>query len=214
MKRDYTVADMRRTLEVGWGQLGLCVADCWVEFNRLYFGGRLLPLPIFLTPVLPYGRCVGQTECCGVVTHIALAAPRQGRFLVADKDTLLHEMLHQFLHEAGENPKHEGMPWCREIMRLTKQITGKDIWAGAYTIRKVRDGQARRSVRINLPEPGTGRPSIGQRQIARWPDSLGIKLGTLMTGDARCCPNGSAPRIALDASESVETARGLSGPTK
>jgi hypothetical protein len=171
---------MRRTLQVGWGEQGERVADCWVEFNRLYFGGRLLPLPIFLTPVMPYGRMIGWTCCGGAVTHIALAAPRNGRFLVADKNTLLHEMLHQFLHESKEDPKHAGAPWCREIMRLTKQITGKNIWAGPYTVRKVREGDGRRSMRVNLAEPGTGRPSIEQKIIARWPhDGLGINLGTL-----------------------------------
>jgi hypothetical protein len=29
-------------------------------------------------------------------------------------------------------------PWCDEIRRLHKQITGKDIWAGAYVVGKGR----------------------------------------------------------------------------
>jgi hypothetical protein len=88
-------------------------------------------------------------------------------------------MIHQLLHESGEYTKHEGAPWCREIMRLHKQITGTDIWAGPYTVRKVKDGDRRRSVRVNLPEPGTGRPSIGQKEIARWPHGSGINLGAI-----------------------------------
>ena len=39
-------------------------------------------------------------------------------------------MVHQFLFERGEDAAHRSAGWRREIMRLTKQITGKDIWAG------------------------------------------------------------------------------------
>src|SRR5262249_16223695 len=138
--RAYTLKDMRRTLEVGWGEQGVRVGDCWVAFNRLYFAGRLLPLPIFLTPVSPYGKSIGWTCSGGAVTHIALTAPRVGQLLVADKNTLLHEMVHQLLHESKEDYKHAGEPWCRAIMRLTKEITGKSVWAGEYTVRKIREG--------------------------------------------------------------------------
>jgi hypothetical protein len=170
---------MRHALEVGWGDVGGRVADCWAEYNRLYFGGRLRPLPIFLTPSAPYGKRIGWTCCGGAVTHIALCAPRHGTVLVADRCTLLHEMIHQCLHEGGEFPCPDGPhsgPWCREIMRLHRQITGKEIWAGRYTVQK---GKDRRSVRGNLPHPDTGRPSIPQAEIARWPHDSGIKLGPL-----------------------------------
>jgi hypothetical protein len=36
--------------------LGGRVADAWEEFNRLYFAGKLRPLPVFLTQVSPYGH--------------------------------------------------------------------------------------------------------------------------------------------------------------
>jgi hypothetical protein len=178
MRRDYTVKAMREALVVGWGSLGGCVADTWVEFNQVYFGGRLKPLPVFLTPATPYGRLVGWTCCQDAVTHIALARPRQGDILVADKSTLLHEMVHQSLHESGENICHAGEPWCREIMRLHKQITGKEIWAGKYTVlkKKLPDG-SRVSVRGNRPHPVTGQPSIPQKAIASWPYGAGIGLG-------------------------------------
>jgi hypothetical protein len=178
MARGYTFAEMRHALEVGWGEVGGRVADCWREYNRLYFGGRLRPLPIFLTPATPYGHLLGW--CCGHdVRVIALAAPRQGDVLVADRDTLLHEMVHQLLFEEGVSPRHKDEPWCREIMRLHKQITGKEIWAGKYTVMKKRVGDGRASVRGNLPRPGTGEPSIPQAEIARWPHDSGIDLGAL-----------------------------------
>jgi hypothetical protein len=129
---------------------------------------------------MPYGTKVGWTCCLREVTHIALARPREGTLLVADRGVLLHEMLHQFLHEQGEDVRHAGEPWRREIMRLTLAITGQDIWAGASTVRKVKgkDG-TRRSVRGNRPHPETEAPSLSQRAIARWPHSIGLDLGTL-----------------------------------
>jgi hypothetical protein len=179
-KRDYTFEEMRRALVVGWGELGERVAQCWRDFNRLYFADELLPLPIFLTATMPYGRMIGWTCCADAVTHIALASPNDGTILVADRGVLLHEMIHQFLHERGERFGHQGEPWRREIMRLHLQITGKTIWAGAYTVgkRPGLDG-IRRSARFNRPDPATGRESIGQMQIASWPGSLKIRLGSL-----------------------------------
>jgi hypothetical protein len=169
---------MRRALVVGWGDLGGRVADTWERFNHDYFGGRLRPLPIFLTPTTPYGHLVGWTCCGGAVTHIALAAPKDGHVLVAGRGCLLHEMVHQALHEAGEDIRHKGEPWCREIMRLHRLITGEEIWAGASVVRKVRDADGvRRSKRYNQPHPETGAPGLGQRDIAGWPGSAGIRLG-------------------------------------
>jgi hypothetical protein len=176
----YTWDDMRKALAVGWGYVGERVASAWLEYNRRYFAGELEPLPIFLTPATPYGRMVGWCSCAGGERAIALAAPRRGTKLVADRGTLLHEMVHQLLFERGECTRHAGEPWCRELMRLHKQITGEEVWAGKYTVRKVRTaGGGRGSVRGNLPHPDTGAPSLIQAQIARWPHSVGIRLGAL-----------------------------------
>jgi hypothetical protein len=73
VSHNYTLAQMRRALEVGWGDLGARVAEHWLRFNREYFAGRLKPLPVFLTPATPYGQRLGW--CCSTpeVTHIALA---------------------------------------------------------------------------------------------------------------------------------------------
>jgi hypothetical protein len=175
-KREYTAREMRRALVVGWGRLGARVAECWEEYNRLYFGGRLKPLPVFLTPAMPYGRLLGWTCCGGAVTHIALAAPKDGEVLVADRGVLLHEMVHQLLHESGEGTGHGGEGWRREVMRLHKRLTGKEVWAGKPTVFK---GKDRKSVRGNKPHPETGAPSLTQGDIARWPHSVGIVLGAL-----------------------------------
>ena len=87
--------------------------------------------------------------------------------LRADSGTLLQEMVHQYLNERGEPAGHDSEGWRREIMRLHELVTGKKIWAGA-SITKRQDG---RVVRINAPSP-TGKASLNQRQIARWPHAV------------------------------------------
>ncbi len=89
-------------------------------------------------------------------------------------------MVHQFLFERGEDPAHAGGPWRREIMRLTKIITGKTVWASRSTTVR-RDKHV---VRINAPHPETEEPSLPQMTIARWPhDGLGINFGSLGNGN-------------------------------
>ena len=89
-------------------------------------------------------------------------------------------MLHQWLFERGENSAHAGEPWRREIMRLTKLITGKTIWAvPSKTVHQ--NGKA---TRINAPHSETKEPSLPQAIIARWRhDELGINLGFLGQSD-------------------------------
>jgi hypothetical protein len=89
-------------------------------------------------------------------------------------------MLHQYLFERGENPAHMGEPWRREIMRLTKLITGKTIWAGPSKVVR----QNGKATRINAPHPKTKEASLPQAIIARWPhDEFGINLGFLGQSD-------------------------------
>lgn len=140
----------------------------------------LRPIPLVISQTLPFGKRIGQcahnTGHCRSGRAITLNLPDQGGHLIADNNTLLHEMLHQCLFERGENPAHAGEPWRREIMRLTKLITGKPIWAGPSRVVR----QNGKAVRINVPHPETKEPSLPQAVIARWPhDGLNINLGFL-----------------------------------
>jgi len=66
-------------------------------------------------------------------------------------------------------------------MRLTKMITGKQIWAGKSITKRVEgsDGKLGKVIRISKPHED-GRTSITQMEIARWPhDGMGIDLGRL-----------------------------------
>ena len=176
----FTIEDMERFAREAWGDLGRSVVEKWAEFNGDYFDGKLKPIPIIITRTQPFGRAIGV--CSGGTGErswgrlIQLNRPGSHNFLVADYNTLLHEMVHQFLQERGENSHHNSQSWCREIMRLTKMITGNEIWAGRSKTAR-RD---KRVARINEPHPETGISSLPQKQIARWPhDGCGIDLGRL-----------------------------------
>jgi len=172
----FTAEDMRRFAGEAWGALGVNIVEQWVEFNARYFDGVLKPIPIVITNAQPYGHCLAFCSYGGNASGrtITLNFPRARDRLLANRNSLLHEMVHQFLFERGENPAHAGEPWRREITRLTKLITGKTIWAGRSKTARV-DG---RVVRINAPHPKTGAKSLPQKLIARWPhDGVGIDLG-------------------------------------
>ena len=101
-------------------------------------------------------------------------------------------MVHQYLNERGEPAGHDSEGWRREIMRLHELVIGKKIWAGA-SITERQDG---RVVRINAPSP-TGKASLTQRQIARWPhggarSALGARCNWQL-----CVTSGGAQRYLL-----------------
>jgi hypothetical protein len=179
----FTIDDMRRFAGEAWGELGTNVVEQWCRFNVAYFDNALKPVPLVITNTQPFGKRIGfcsyNPDSSG--RTITLNVPFQFKHLVADNNTLLHEMVHQFLFERGENPAHMSAGWRREIIRLTKQITGKNIWAGpSKTVR--RDGGV---IRINTPHPETKEPSLPQKVIARWPhDGLGINFGHLGKRDS------------------------------
>src|SRR5215471_14343872 len=126
--RKFTVEDMHRFAGEAWGQLGFNVVKRWCEFNATYFDGTLQPVPLVITNTLPFGKriafCSYNPNATG--RTITLNVPKDHKSLVADNDTLLHEMVHQSLFERGEDAAHLSKGWRREIMRITKLITGAD----------------------------------------------------------------------------------------
>jgi hypothetical protein len=182
----FTVEDMRRFAGEAWGPVGVKVVERWREYNATYFAGALQPVPLVITHTQPFGKrlsfCSYNPNTTGrTITLNVPAQKHSGRRyeLLADNCTLLHEMVHQCLFERGEYAGHDGQAWRHEIMRLTKHMTGREIWAGrSMTVR-----QGKRVIRINAPHPETKEPSLPQAAIARWPhDGLGIDLGQLGEG--------------------------------
>jgi hypothetical protein len=189
-RRAISFADMKNFLSIGWGELGETVADSWRDLNKKHFKNALEPLPIVIVNTSPYGRWLGCTYCNVRKRRahlIQLAVPRQKQVLLADRGTLLHEMLHQQLTEAGDSPAHAHAPWCEGIMRLHFDITGKRIYAAPETVTKTKaldpiTGK-RKSIRVARKHPDTGLPSIDRLSIATWPHSLGVRLGDFITPD-------------------------------
>jgi hypothetical protein len=180
----FTLAKMKDFAIEAWGPDGGKIVDKWVDLNKLYFDGKLKPVPLVLTHTQPFGKRIAFCSY-NPGTHgrtITLNVPKttgHGHYqLVADNNGLLHEMVHQFLFERGEDAAHAGGPWRREIMRLNRMIAGREIWAGrSKTIRDPSD--MKRVIRINEPKE-EGKPSLKQSEIACWPMYChGISLGKL-----------------------------------
>jgi hypothetical protein len=173
---EFTFDDMLRFATEAWGPLGTATVHKWKQFNLCYFKGVLRPVPLVITNTQPFGNrlafCSYNPDSSG--RTITVNVPKDHKWLLADNDTLLHEMIHQYLFERGQNPKHASEGWRREIMRLHELITGKQIWAGRSTTKRI-DGSV---VRINEAN-ADGALSLTQDVIARWPRSVGINLGKL-----------------------------------
>jgi hypothetical protein len=170
----FTQADMHHFAAEAWGAFGTAIVRKWVEFNARYFAGALRPVPLVLTNTQPYGKRLAFCSYSRFGRTITLNVPKNHKTLLADNGSLLHEMIHQLLFEANEEPSHASEAWRREIMRLQAEITGTPIWAGrSITVR-----QNSKVVRINAPS-ANGEPSLTQGQIARWPSDTGINLGKL-----------------------------------
>lgn len=199
-RREFTYDDMLHHATEAFGVLGARIVPRWQRYNETYFGGMLKPVPLIVTSTQPFGKSVAFCSYDGSAGSggrtITVNCPRQHRILWADNNTLLHEMVHQCLFERGDDPHHKNTPWCREIMRLHKLITGQDIWAGRSKSARDKanrdeDGKAP-VIRINEPSPD-GRKSLEQPQISHWPHSCedfdsGIRLGGLRADDATMPP--------------------------
>jgi len=164
-----TTEQMR--LMMGWvyGTDGEQLADLWAAFNRLLWGGKLEPVPLWMPTCTSWGRWIGlythnHSRSLSIQVKWQLAAE-------ARAGVLLHEMVHQALAEAGKCTRHNAAPWCDEIMRISHELWGVRIWASPSNPTRV----AGESVRRQKPSP-SGEPSITRRQIASWPHSVGLRV--------------------------------------
>lgn len=190
---DINFEQMKTFMSHGWGPTGARVAAHWMEFNQLYFDGKLQPIPICIVQSPPYGHWLGCTACnmTRKRAHLIQLSYPKGTFkhgrhyqppvLVADRATLLHEMIHQHLVELGKDPGHDTPGWCAEVMRLHRVITGVKIWAAQEKIGKTKMVDGHRSSRRYQPkDPETGATSLDWGSIARWPiGKLATELGPL-----------------------------------
>jgi hypothetical protein len=141
--------------------------------NVRFFGGRLQSIPVVWTASLPYGRAAAHYDGHAIlVRRTAQNVP----------EVLLHECLHQLLHESGAVPMvpgrdrdaaHNHPAWCQGVQELTQAIWKVTVKAAPEQVQKVRLDGKRRSIRC-VP-PGC----LSRRDLAGWPLSLGLHLPLL-----------------------------------
>ena len=160
-----TFDDLLHVSSVAFGGAGRRTALLWRQYAAAYFADELVPVPILYVPAAPYGHWVGL---CGATDHGTGHIYILARPWLYTRGILLHEMTHTYLKQRGENAKHAGEPWCREVRRISK-LMGRELWAGRTTTK--RDGK--RVFRANVTGPN-GEASIPQEFIARWPYGAGM----------------------------------------
>jgi hypothetical protein len=176
-----TYDDYRRAAALLWGAAGDFAAAAFARLNREHFAGSIPPLPLIIA--LPaFGRCIGATrDGAGW-----LAAPRvtlapelfNGSSRTAGGprmvcDALLHEMTHVVLLLRGDDPGHNGAPWCRLIASLAPGVLGREVTARPVLPRRVAnparaaDPAAPKTVVVRRAGPG----EMARAELAHWPQS-------------------------------------------
>ncbi len=164
-----------------WGELGVATADLWHQFNRDYWQGELHPCPIWFPSASPYGNWIGlySANPDGQSLHIQITQNQTGS-LASVGDILLHEMIHQYLAETRQDTQHNAVPWCSEIMRLSREIWGQEIWASPALPRK--NLKTGKSIRVQALGPD-GQTSLTRKEIAGWPQSLKLSIATTYSSE-------------------------------
>jgi SprT-like family len=148
--------------------------DEFQRHNAHYFGGALQPIPI-VVGLSAYGGCLGLTRLAGEwgdAPRITIATQYLKRGRNETSDILLHEMIHALLSQQGENVRHNGAPWCREIMRITPLLDLPPILAAPIVPSRVPSraggliGRQAKPVRVAKPS------HLSRQDLAHWPHSL------------------------------------------
>lgn len=194
-----TKDEMLKMAAWAWGDEGEWLARLWIAFNDAHFGGKLEPLPLWQVATFPHGGAIGmftagkerslsiqlKLQVLGekykknVLPEKIPDAAERGRYIrksdrLLKPGVLLHEMIHQHLFESGQHTGHRGQPWCDEIMRLSKDIWNRDIWASPSRPTKEKNDEGDWvSVRKAKKSPD-GKESLSGEDIARWPHSLDL----------------------------------------
>lgn len=184
-----------------WGEAGAAVHDAYAHWRAEVFPELPAQIPIVIG-ITAYGACAGLTRyrapsrlpiVIGITTgaagteptvfrrdspgaRISIASNLFARGRRAVDDVMVHEMLHVYLAQRGEDPGHEGEAWYAAVRRLSPAVLGREL--------DVRRGAARRSVRVVNPRAGEpGQPATLVRKqrvaeavphhlVARWPHAF------------------------------------------
>lgn len=143
-----------------WGEAGAFAHDAYGRARRLY---PELPaeLPIVIG-ITAYGHCTALTRSgwrYGPRITIASNLFARGRNRV--EDTVIHEMLHAWLHVTDQDPQHDNPNWYQAVSRLSPQVLGHDL-----DVHHMPAGRRRKSVRVPNPRHGEeGQPKTVVRKV-------------------------------------------------
>lgn len=152
------------------------IYDAFEQINRLCFAGDV-PMRGIVVGLTPHGGALGQTSLDGRITlHPSLIEPKSSnpwRIPAAScnaallADVLVHEMIHAALIDRGDNPDHNGWPWCREIARLSPLVIAEPLVASPW--RRTRAAMTEGGALSYQPEI---EGSISRKSLAAWPQSV------------------------------------------
>lgn len=149
--------------KIMWGEWGAWMYDTWAEHNEKFFSGEL-KLGGIVWGLVPHGFGLGcyNIFCNVIVLHTAIAEKGNWRIwnicsdILFASDILLHEMMHQHIHQTGIEGKtistHDSEGWVAEINRIAP-ILRFDMKAELVKRRRVKGGGL-------TWEPRDGYPSI------------------------------------------------------
>ena len=160
-----TFEQYKTAAELIYPGLGAWTYDTFARLNEIYFQNEIAIIPIQWHLTLPHGHNTGLA-CAGALIKLGLYQNKDinlkdGKPCLYGEHVILHEMLHIYLQNRGEKAEHNSIPWCREIMRISRQM-GLIINASPQRVIKVKNGNGTRcSVRVSS--------GITRKQLASWP---------------------------------------------
>jgi len=112
------------------------------RYNLLLFGGRLPRIPIRLSDAKTYlGQCVSQirTHPDGRNEHTGFELRISTRFDLPEAtvdDTIIHEMIHYFIHYNGLSDTSAHGPIFKSIMHSINTVHGRNLSVSHHTTPK------------------------------------------------------------------------------
>jgi hypothetical protein len=143
--------------------------------DQLLRPGFVLPR-IRLAPVAPYGHCMALTmqskaglddhdHGIWLFLHPAFFGMGEARLRRID-ETVLHETLHEELHQFGQHAKHDGEPWAQRCQEISRRL-GLTVRIERPRSRRIKGDDGKSRITTATPDG-----CLPYDELARWPHSL------------------------------------------
>ena len=142
-------SELKAAGEAFFGELGAWSYEEWHRLNDLYFEGQNKVGPI-VWGLTPHGAKLGHYRLSRneIVLHPSLVSPSDGSAWGIQhlgkryaSDVLLHEMMHQRIHQLSLPTKgyssHNCQAWCDEVNRISG-LMGLDVEARVVRQRRIK----------------------------------------------------------------------------